>query len=207
MSNKGFILVVSGPSGSGKSSISKEFLKDEPNFDLSISHTTRPMRSNEVDGRDYYFISKQSFTEMIERNEFVEWAEVFGNYYGTSKKEVERIVSSGKNILLEIDVKGAMNVKSTFKEDVVTVFILPETFEILKERLFLRNTDSEDVILRRISDAKNEIEKITFYEYVIINKNGCLKESVQQLKNICSTEFLRTARFWNNYKLTFWSQL
>lgn len=207
MSNKGFILVVSGPSGSGKSSISKEFLKDQANFDLSISHTTRPMRSNEINGRDYYFISKHSFTEMVERNEFIEWAEVFGNYYGTSKKEVERIVSSGKNILLEIDVKGAMNVKSIFKENVVTVFILPETFEILKERLFLRDTDSEDVIVRRISDAKNEIEKITFYDYVIINKSGHMEESVQQLKNICSAEFLRTERFWSHYKLTFWSQL
>lgn len=204
MLSKGFILVVSGPSGSGKSSIVKEFLKNNVNFDISISHTTRQARHNEVNGRDYYFISREQFKDMVDRKEFVEWAVVHDNYYGTSKREIERITSSGKNVLLEIDVKGAMNVKDIYGSSVVTVFIVTENFQVLIERLSSRGTDSEDVILKRIENAKGEIEKITFYDYVIINDTGGLDRAIDNLNCICKAEKLKTERIWNSYKEKFW---
>jgi len=204
MLNKGFILVVSGPSGSGKSSVVKEFLKVDPSFDISISYTTRPMRHNEVNGRDYYFVSEDTFKEMIGKSEFVEWAKVHDNYYGTSKTELERITSSGKNVILEIDVKGAESVKNIFRDMVVTVFIIPESFKTLELRLASRATDSDDVIAKRLKNAKEEIEKITLYDYVIINRDGMLEEAVESLVAICKAERLRVNRVWQNYNNYFW---
>ena len=204
MLNKGFILVVSGPSGSGKSSVVKEFLKGDPSFDISISYTTRPMRHNEVNGRDYYFVSEDTFKEMIGKSEFVEWAKVHDNYYGTSKMELERITSSGKNVILEIDVKGAESVKNIFRDMVVTVFIIPESFKTLELRLASRATDSDDVIAKRLKNAKEEIEKITLYDYVIINKDGMIEEAVESLVAICKAERLRVNRVWQNYNNYFW---
>jgi len=204
MLNKGFILVVSGPSGSGKSSVVKEFLKGDPSFDISISYTTRPMRHNEVNGRDYYFVSEDTFKEMIGKSEFVEWAKVHDNYYGTSKTELERITSSGKNVILEIDVKGAESVKNIFRDMVVTVFIIPESFKTLELRLASRATDSDDVIAKRLKNAKEEIEKITLYDYVIINRDGMLEEAVESLVAICKAERLRVNRVWQNYNNYFW---
>jgi len=204
MLNKGFILVVSGPSGSGKSSVVKEFLKGDPSFDISISYTTRPMRHNEVNGRDYYFVSEDTFKEMIGKSEFVEWAKVHDNYYGTSKTELERITSSGKNVILEIDVKGAESVKNIFRDMVVTVFIIPEGFKTLELRLASRATDSDDVIAKRLKNAKEEIEKITLYDYVIINRDGMLEEAVESLVAICKAERLRVNRVWQNYNNYFW---
>jgi len=204
MLNKGFILVVSGPSGSGKSSVVKEFLKGDPSFDISISYTTRPMRHNEVNGRDYYFVSEDTFKEMIGKSEFVEWAKVHDNYYGTSKTELERITSSGKNVILEIDVKGAESVKNIFRDMVVTVFIIPESFKTLELRLASRATDSDDVIAKRLKNAKEEIEKITLYDYVIINRDGMIEEAVESLVAICKAERLRVNRVWQNYNNYFW---
>jgi len=204
MLNKGFILVVSGPSGSGKSSVVKEFLKGDPSFDISISYTTRPMRHNEVNGRDYYFVSEDTFKEMIGKSEFVEWAKVHDNYYGTSKTELERITSSGKNVILEIDVKGAESVKNIFRDMVVTVFIIPESFKTLELRLASRATDSDDVIAKRLKNAKEEIEKITLYDYVIINRDEMLEEAVESLVAICKAERLRVNRVWQNYNNYFW---
>ncbi len=204
MLNKGFILVISGPSGSGKSSIVKEFLKRDVPFDLSVSHTTRQMRNNEIDGRDYYFVSVERFRQMVAGNEFIEWALVHGNYYGTSKMEVERITSAGKNVLLEIDVEGAKNVKNIYGDNVTLVFVITENFKVLEERLASRGTDSEDVILERIKNAKKEIENITFYDYVIINKENCLQEAVSDLINIYKAELLRCSRIWQIYNKIFW---
>lgn len=204
MWSKGFILVISGPSGSGKSSVVKEFLSRDSSFDLSISYTTRAMRSNEINGKDYNFVSEQTFKEMIAKGEFVEWAEVHGNYYGTAKKELEKITASGKNVILEIDVKGALNVKNIFGSSAVMVFIVPETFSVLSTRLNSRATDTEDVILKRLQNAKEEIEKINFYDYVIINKSGELEHSVENLISICKAEKLRVKKLWEEYKNCFW---
>lgn len=204
MWSKGFILVISGPSGSGKSSVVKEFLNRDCSFDLSVSYTTRVMRPDEINGKDYHFVSGQTFKEMIAKSEFVEWAKVHGNYYGTAKKELERITNAGKNVILEIDVKGALNVKDIFRDFVVMVFIVPETFSVLTSRLTKRATDSEDVILKRLQNAKEEIEKINFYDYVIINKSGELEHSVENLISICKAEKLRVNKLWQEYKNCFW---
>ncbi len=204
MLNNNFILVVSGPSGAGKSTVVNLFLEEVDNFALSVSYTTRKKRDYEVEGKHYYFVTKEEFEEMVENNEFIEWANVFGNYYGTAKKEIERILKNNKNILLEIDVQGALSVKKHFPEQTVLVFILPETFSELKFRLVGRNTESEEELLKRINTSKREIEQINFYDYVIINKKGCEKESAKILKAISKAEELKVKRFWDNYKEIFW---
>lgn len=205
MSNeRGYILVVSGPSGSGKSSVVKLFLQIKKDFDVAVSHTTRNKRAGEIEGRDYYFMDRDAFTAMIKKNEFVEWAEVYGNLYGTSRQELERILLSGKNVLLEIDVEGARNVKNMFGARVAAVFIVPESFEELKRRLCARNTDAEDVILKRINSAGKEFESIDSYDYVIINRKDGIQEAVNQLISVCASEELKTSRFWKYYKDIFW---
>jgi guanylate kinase len=204
MLNNNFILVVSGPSGAGKSTIVNLFLQEVDNFALSVSYTTRKKREYEIEGVHYYFVTEEDFLKMVENNEFVEWANVFGNYYGTAKKEIERILRNDKNILLEIDVQGALSVKKNFPEQTVLVFILPETFSELKSRLAGRNTESQDELLKRIKTAEREIKQINFYDYVIINKRGCEKESVQVLKAISKVEEIKVKRFWDNYKELFW---
>jgi guanylate kinase len=204
MLNNNFILVVSGPSGAGKSTIVNLFLQEVDNFALSVSYTTRKKREYEIEGVHYYFVTEEDFLKMVENNEFVEWANVFGNYYGTAKKEIERILRNDKNILLEIDVQGALSVKKNFPEQTVLVFILPETFNELKSRLAGRNTENQDELLKRIKTAEREIKQINFYDYVIINKRGCEKESVQVLKAISKVEEIKVKRFWDNYKELFW---
>lgn len=204
MLNENFILIVSGPSGAGKTTVVNLFLQNNTDFTLSVSHTTRSKRVNEIEGRDYYFVSKEDFKNMVERDEFVEWAEVYGNYYGTSKKEIERILNNNKNILLEIDVQGALSVKRSFPEASVLVFVLPESFSDLKNRLISRNTEQKEDLEKRLETAKKEIEQINFYDYVIINKYGCEQESSQLLNSIVQVEKVKVRRFWNKIKDTFW---
>lgn len=204
MLNENFILIVSGPSGAGKTTVVNLFLQDNADFTLSVSHTTRSRRANEIEGKNYYFVSKEEFLNMIERDEFVEWAEVYGNYYGTSKKEIERILNEKKNILLEIDVQGALSVKKSFPDESVLVFILPESFSDLKNRLISRNTEMKEDLEKRLKTAKKEIEQINFYDYVIINKYGCEKESSQFLSSIVQVEKMKVRRFWNKIKDAFW---
>lgn len=204
MLNNNFILIISGPSGAGKSTIVNKFLKDRDDFSLSISHTTRKKRENETEGKDYYFVSKEDFKKMINKDEFVEWAEVFGNLYGTSKREIQRILNNRKNILLEIDVQGALSVKKNFPEETVLVFILPETFEELRKRLYERNTEKKEEIIKRLNIAKSEIEKINYYDYVIINKRDNEEESKKILESIVEAEKNRVKRIWKIYEQNFW---
>lgn len=183
---KPFILIVSGPSGSGKSTIVSKFLKLNKDFQLSVSHTTRRKRVGEVDGKNYYFISKEKFQEMIKKDEFIEWANIYGNYYGTSKVEIENILKAGKNVLLEINVDGLVSAKRIFNEEIVSVFIIPETIEELIKRLKERNSESDEDLKKRILEVEREISYINLYDYGIINKRGNLKESVNAL--ICVIE-------------------
>ncbi len=189
-----FILIISGPSGSGKSSIISDFLKENRDFQLSISHTTRAKREGEIDGLNYYYVTKREFEKMIDKGEFLEWAEIYGNYYGTSKKEIDRILKTEKNVLLEINVDGVISAKNIFEDEIVSVFIIPESLDELIKRLKDRNTESEEDLLKRVAEVSREISYINIYDYVILNKAGKRNNSVKVLNSIVEAEKVRTKR-------------
>ncbi len=165
---KGKLIIVSGPSGSGKSTVTK-IVKDKLNIPLSISATTRKPRNGEIDGKDYYFLTKEEFLQKIKNDEFYEYANVHGNYYGTLKKAVEDNLEKGINVILEIDVQGALIAKEK-KKDAVLVFFKTENLEVLENRLRNRKTDSDEVIELRLKNAQKELEYEKEYDYVVINK-------------------------------------
>ncbi len=188
---KGILYIVSGPSGVGKTSIIEGVLKRVRNLTFSVSYTTRPKRPNEIEGKDYYFVDKETFMKMVEREEFLEWAVVHDNYYGTPKKFVDESLEKGLNVLLDIDVQGAMSVMQKVK-DAVYVFIAPPSFETLKQRLAKRGTENESALRKRLEDAKKELSYITKFEYIIVNAD--LTESIEQLCSIIVAEQLRVKR-------------
>ena len=177
---RGKLIIVSGPSGSGKSTVTK-IVKDKLNIPLSISATTRNPRDGEIDGKDYFFLSKEEFKNKIANDEFYEYAEVHGNYYGTLKKTVEENLDKGLNVILEIDVQGALIAKEK-KKDAVLVFFRTKDMDILEKRLRDRKTDSEEVIQTRLKNAETELKYEDKYNYTIINEN--LDDSIQELKDI-----------------------
>ena len=177
---RGKLIIVSGPSGSGKSTVTK-IVKDKLNIPLSISATTRNPRDGEIDGKDYFFLSKEEFKNKIDNDEFYEYAEVHGNYYGTLKKTVEENLDKGLNVILEIDVQGALIAKEK-KKDAVLVFFRTKDMAILEKRLRDRKTDSEEVIQTRLKNAETELKYEDKYNYTIINEN--LDDSIQELINI-----------------------
>lgn len=181
---KGRLFVVSGPSGSGKSTITKK-VRDMLNIPLSISATSRKPRFGEVDGRDYYFLTKEEFEEKIKNNEFFEYALVHGNYYGTLEKVVEDTLNKGHNIILEIDVQGGIQAKKR-KQDAVLIFCRTENEEVLEKRLRNRKTDSEEIIELRLKNAKKELSYEKEYDYVIVNKK--LDDAIKQLIDIIKEE-------------------
>ncbi|ABV34182.1 MULTISPECIES: guanylate kinase [Pseudothermotoga] len=188
---KGVLYVVSGPSGVGKTSIIELTLKKVKNIVFSVSCTTRPKRPGEIDGKDYFFVSEPSFMKMVENGEFLEWAVVHSYYYGTLKKFVEEQLENGKNVLLDIDVQGAMTVMKK-AGDAVYIFIAPPSFEELKQRLVKRGTEDKTNLERRLEDAKRELSFIPQFEYLIVNEN--LQESVDQLCSIIVAEQVRVKR-------------
>ncbi len=177
---RGKLIIVSGPSGSGKSTVTK-IVKDKLNIPLSISATTRNPRDGEIDGKDYFFLSKEEFKNKIANDEFYEYAEVHGNYYGTLKKTVEENLDKGLNVILEIDVQGALIAKEK-KKDAVLVFFRTKDMAILEKRLRDRKTDSEEVIQTRLKNAETELKYEDKYNYTIINEN--LDDSIQELIDI-----------------------
>lgn len=177
---RGKLIIVSGPSGSGKSTVTK-IVKDKLNIPLSISATTRNPRDGEINGKDYFFLSKEEFKNKIANDEFYEYAEVHGNYYGTLKKTVEENLDKGLNVILEIDVQGALIAKEK-KKDAVLVFFRTKDMDILEKRLRDRKTDSEEVIQTRLKNAETELKYEDKYNYTIINEN--LDDSIQELINI-----------------------
>jgi guanylate kinase len=182
------VYIISAPSGSGKSTLVNELRKLISNLDFSISYTTRRPRGSEQNGREYFFVPIQDFEEMIARGEFLEHANVFGNYYGTAKRFLEQAQASGHDLLLDIDVQGAAQVKRKIK-DAVSVFILPPDKKTLEWRLRNRSLDAEDVIQRRLLTAAKEIENYQSYDYILINDR--LEESIDELKAIVFSERLR----------------
>ncbi|MBP5199452.1 MAG: guanylate kinase [Schwartzia sp.] len=186
---KGFLIVVSGPSGAGKGTVCTAFLKEQEDVAYSVSATTREPRTGEQEGVNYYFLSRGEFEAMIENGELLEWAEVYGNYYGTPLKKIEEKLSKGQDILLEIDTQGALNVQKKFPNGVY-VFILPPSIEELAKRLRGRGTDSEEAMERRLAAAAGEIAVAREYAYTIVNDT--VEHSVQTLAAIVSAEHART---------------
>ena len=182
-SMKGKLIIVSGPSGSGKSTVTK-LVKDRLNIPLSISATTRQPRVGEIDGKDYFFLTREIFEQKIKNNEFYEYANVHGNYYGTLKEVVESNLNKGLNVILEIDVQGALIAKKK-KKDAILVFFRTKDMEILENRLRNRKTDSEEVIQLRLKNAAKELEYEPEYDYTIINND--IEQSCKELINIINS--------------------
>ena len=180
---KGKLIIVSGPSGSGKSTVTK-LVKDRLNIPLSISATTRQPRVGEIDGKDYFFLTREIFEQKIKNDEFYEYANVHGNYYGTLKEVVESNLNKGLNVILEIDVQGALIAKKK-KKDAILVFFRTKDMETLENRLRNRKTDSEEVIQLRLKNAAKELEYEPEYDYTIINND--IEQSCKELINIINS--------------------
>ena len=176
----GHLYIVAAPSGAGKTTLVRLLLEKDPDINVSISSTTRLPRTGEKDGREYHFVGVQNFLDMVSQGEFLEWAEVHGNYYGTSKRWIEKEMEAGRDVLLEIDWQGAQQVRKVFPE-AIGIFILPPSLEELKSRLSGRGTDSAETIARRIAAARDEMRHVDEFDYVIIND-----ELQQALDNLIS---------------------
>lgn len=187
---KGNLIVISGPSGAGKGTICKALLEREDNLYISVSATTRSPRKGEVDGVNYYFLTQEEFKKKVDNNEFLEWAEVHGNYYGTPKFNVEEMINEGKNIILEIDVQGALNVKKNC-ENGVFIFILPPSMEELKRRIIARGSETPESLIKRFKTAYEEINYISKYNYAVVNDD--LEEAVKKVQNILYAEDCRVS--------------
>jgi guanylate kinase len=185
------VFIISAPSGSGKSTLVARLLTKVPGLMFSVSYTTRKPRGHEINGHNYHFVSREEFEQMLARDEFLEWAKVFGNYYGTHRGILEEARAQGKDLVLDIDVQGARQLKSKIPE-AVTVFILAPSRQILEQRLRARSEDRDDVIVRRLRDAAEEIRNYCAYDYVLINRD--LEESDAVLSAIVRAERVRRNR-------------
>ena len=191
MKKKGMIIIVSAPSGAGKTSICNSLIKSDKNIVYSISTTTRQPRKGEKNGKEYFFVDNKKFKDMVKKNLFVEYAKVHNYFYGTSKKMLEETLNKGKDILLDIDVQGAIKIKKQYK-DALMIFITTPTLKILKERLIKRNKDSMDVINTRVKNAKKELTYLPRYDYLVLNDK--LDISIENVKSIIKAERLSIKR-------------
>ena len=189
---RGLMLVLSSPSGAGKTTISRALLKREPNLTMSVSATTRPKRPGEVAGVDYTFIDPTEFNLMVNRREMLEHAQVFGNYYGTPRKPVEDALAAGKDVLFDIDWQGTQQLAQNAHGDLVSIFILPPSTKELERRLNTRAQDPADVVTKRMSRAAEEISHYAEYDYIIVNH--VVEESVAKVQAILVAERLKRAR-------------
>ncbi|MCG7757470.1 MAG: guanylate kinase [Nitrosomonas sp.] len=187
----GYLFIISAPSGAGKTSLVKSLLRSDLNLSLSISHTTRPPRTGEVDGCDYHFVAKETFQHMLLNGEFVESAEVYGNLYGTSQQWINQATASGQDILLEIDCQGAKQIQQIFPQ-AISIFILPPSADALAARLKTRAQDDPEVIRKRLSAAREEVSHIAEFDYIIINSQ--LDEALNDLICIIKAEHLKKER-------------
>lgn len=182
LSKQAFSVIISAPSGTGKSTLINMILQSHSNFALSVSATTRPKRPDEEEGINYFFKTKADFIDLIKQNAFVEYADVFGNYYGTLKSHIQQQNDIGKNIILDVDPVGAKNIINQLGNKVISIYILPPSLQHLKQRLQTRNTESAEVIDIRLSKAKEQLQYWKMYDYVIVNNN--LNVAFLDLQNI-----------------------
>jgi len=191
MKREGILLIISAPSGAGKTTLCKEVVDIFPELRHSISFTTRQARPGEVHGRDYFFVSQDEFRRMVDHGEFAEWAEVHGNFYGTAIRTLEEYRHSKIDVILDIDCQGARQLKERFSGGVF-VFILPPSFNELRRRLDTRNSDSEAVIQRRLDNAADEIRESRWYDYIIVNDS--FDKALEELKSVIIAERCRKER-------------
>ena len=189
---RGLMLVLSSPSGAGKSTIAQTLLREDDNLKLSVSLTTRPRRGNEVDGVHYHFVDREDFTMQRDANQLVEWAEVHGNLYGTPFKPVQDAMTAGRDMLFDIDWQGAVQMFEQARGDIVSVFILPPSIEELERRLHRRAEDTPEVIAQRLENARTEMREWNRYDYVVVNDD--LQRAVEAVRSILRAERLRQER-------------
>jgi len=188
---QGFLMVISAPSGTGKTTLCKRLLAEFSDLHFSVSCTTRPPRKGEKDGKDYHFVSVEDFKDRLARDEFVEWEEIYGHLYGTSRQGIEEVIKQGYDIVLDIDPKGARNVKNMYP-DAVFIFIMPPSIDILRERLRKRGSEADDVIQVRFDKAMEEIRANEWYDYVVFNE--IVTDSVEVLRSVYIAERHRWSR-------------
>ncbi len=189
--DRGDLFVISAPSGAGKSTLCKILMDRLPGLAFSVSHTTRPPRKGEIDGRDYFFVSEEEFERLAARDIFLEWARVHGHFYGTSREHVMELLARGIDVILDIDVQGAAQVKEKFP-GAVTVFVLPPSWKVLEERLLARGSEDREAVRTRLANAVGEIEEVTGYDYTVINDQ--LREAASDLESIVTATRCRTSR-------------
>ena len=190
--NKGLVLVISSPSGAGKTTICKKLIEEVDGIDLSVSVTTRKKRKEEVEGKHYFFKNEYEFNKLIKQNEFLEYANVFGYLYGTLKKEVVSKINNGIDVIVDIDWQGTRQIKQHLPQDIVKVFILPPSMKELECRLGKRASENKENFIKRMSEAKKEISHYNEYDFVIVNTK--IKLAVEQIKSILFSERLRKHR-------------
>lgn len=189
--NRGILIVISGPSGAGKGTICKALLEKHKEISLSVSATTRNPRAGEVDGINYYFLQKDDFVKRVEEDDFLEYAQVYGNYYGTPRSNVERILESGRDVILEIDIQGALKVKEKSEEGVF-IFILPPSMEELKQRIIKRGSETPESLMTRFKSAYQEINYVSKYNYAVVNDT--VDKAVDKIESILLAEKCRVDR-------------
>ena len=192
IARRGLLLVMSSPSGAGKTTLSRRLLAADNNITMSVSVTTRAPRPGEIDGKDYHFIGRERFAQMRDRKELLEWAEVFGNYYGTPRKPVEEALAKGRDVLFDIDWQGTQQLAQAMEDDLVRVFILPPSSDELQNRLINRAQDSSSVVAKRMAEASREISHWPEYDYVIVNDE--VEDSHAQITAILRAERLKRRR-------------
>lgn len=192
LTKRGFMFVLSSPSGAGKTTLSKLLMQNDSNLNISISCTTRPPRPKEIEGKDYFFTKHDDFKDKIEQDFFLEHAEVFGNFYGTPKKPIEKLLSSGQDVLFDIDWQGTRRLIEKAREDIVSVFILPPSMRELERRLVSRGQDAPEIIEKRMARSSEEISHWNEYDYVIINDD--IDASLQKILYILKAERLKKER-------------